>query len=83
MGGSILVEATERVDGGGGTTFGDADAFEMVTLSEDGSTLTWKLTSMAINMDGTVMTEGFDLVISGIRANASSRGDGQDIVADD
>ena len=32
-------------------------------------------------MDGTAEANGFDVLISGIRANASARGDDQDIVA--
>ena len=71
MGGSILVEATDEGD----DALTMRDAFGMATLSEDGSTLTWKLTSDRYQYGRhSPMTEGFDLVISGIRANASSRG---------
>ena len=55
--------------------------FEAVTLSDDGTTLTWELTAAQANLAGVADGEGFDFTISGIRANASSLGDGQDVAA--
>ena len=56
-------------------------AFKGVTLSDDGTTLTWELTAMEANLAGTTPGQGFNLTISGIRANAASLGDGQDVTA--
>ena len=78
MGGSILVESS---DAGGTLNAVTETTFDTVTLSDDGTTLTWKLTADQINLNGTDDDTGFNLVISGIRANASSLGVGQDIVA--
>ena len=55
--------------------------FEEVTLSDDGTTLMWKLTAEEANLDGVAPADGFNLTISGIRANASSLGDGQNVTA--
>ena len=65
MGGSILVEPGD----GAGITVADM-IFETVTLSDDGTTLTWELTAEDLNLDGTMEDDGFDLDISGIRAHS-------------
>ena len=52
------------------------------TLSEDGSTITWKI--MSDTMSIWVITSGqhgFQVTIEGIKANASTVGDGEDITA--
>ena len=82
MGGSILVQSTNTgPSGNNGLPIADM-AFEAVTLSVDSSTLTWKLTSADINMGTTTEGLGFDLLISGIRANASALGNDQEITAE-
>ena len=48
-------------------------------LSEDGDMIEWEFDSAVVNFAGT--EAGFNLVISGIRANASTVGDGEDIMA--
>ena len=63
----------------------DADAEKAVapaTLSEDGTTITWKILSENLNlgMDNGART-GFQVTIGGIKANASTVGDGQDVTA--
>ena len=59
----------------------DEMAFNEVTLSDDGTTLTWELTAAQANLAGTTANQGFNFTISGIRANAASLGDGQDVTA--
>ena len=48
-------------------------------LTEDGDTLEWEFPSAGVNFD--TNEEGFNLIIRGIRANASMVGDGEDIMA--
>ena len=57
-------------------TAGDKDG----ELTEDGDTLEWEFPSAGVNFDGAT-EEGFNLIIRGIRANASMVGDGEDIMA--
>ena len=61
----------------------DIDADDMFgdgELSEDGTTIEWKEIAQAnLNFDGT--NNGFNLVVEGIRANASMVGNGEDIMA--
>ena len=64
----------------------DDDTFKAAaaTLSEDGSTITWKILSSSVMLGGGANdenTEGFEVAIGGIKANASTVGDGEDIVA--
>ena len=60
----------------------DADTIFMEgELSEDGTMIEWEdIASSALNLSST-SNEGFNLVISGIRANASTVGAGNDITA--
>ena len=52
------------------------------TLSEDGSTITWKILSSTVTLGGNGnFMDGFQVTIGGIKANASTVGDGEDIVA--
>ena len=51
---------------------------DAVTLSEDGTSLTWELTATQAGLAGPV-DDGFTFRVSGIRANASRRGDGEDV----
>ena len=81
------------IDAAGGPI--DATAFGGGKLSSDGTTITWTLytedddetaavdeSERDINLDpGTAAEEGFLLTISGIRANAAMRGNGEDIEA--
>ena len=57
--------------------FGDGE------LTEDGDTIEWtKIATTGLNLTPATTSEvGFNLVISGIRANASMVGDGEDIMA--
>jgi hypothetical protein len=58
---------------------GDDDA-EAATLSEDGTTITWKIPSKHLNL-GMANDTGFQVTIGGIKANASTVGDGEDVTA--
>ena len=53
------------------------------TLSEDGSTITWKILSSEVSawVADPDFTDGFEVTIGGIKANASTVGNGEDIVA--
>ena len=62
-----------------GTGVTDAD-FAGAKLSEDGTTITWEITSADVNL-GTTGADGFQVTIGGIKANASAVGDGEDITA--
>ena len=62
-----------------GTGVTDAD-FAGAKLSEDGTTITWEITSADVNL-GTTGADGFQVTIGGIKANASTVGDGEDITA--
>ena len=62
-----------------GTGVTDAD-FAGAKLSEDGTTVTWEITSADVNL-GTTGVDGFQVTIGGIKANASAVGDGEDITA--
>ena len=57
--------------------FGDGE------LTEDGDAIEWtKIATSGLNLTPDARTErGFNLIISGIRANASMVGDGEDIMA--
>ena len=59
------------------------DRFGNGELSEDGTTLEWtEIPAADVNLNPeTASQKGFNLVISGIRANASAVGDGEDITA--
>ena len=50
------------------------------TLSEDGRTITWKILSDSVDL-GTPGDDGFEVTIGGIKANASTVGDGEDVTA--
>ena len=50
------------------------------TLSEDGSTITWKIMSDTVTL-GTSGATGFQVTIEGIKANAATLGNGEDITA--
>ena len=52
-------------------------------LSEDGTTIEWtEIPADGVNLTpGTTSQKGFNLVVKGIRANASAVGDGEDIIA--
>ena len=57
------------------------DMFMKGELSDDGTTITWKeIPDVNVNFDGTT-NNGFNLVVQGIRANASIVGDGENITA--
>ena len=56
-------------------TAGDMDG----ELTEDGDSLEWEFPSAGVHFD--TGEEGFNLIIRGIRANASLVGDGEDIMA--
>ena len=69
-----------------GTTFDPAsdpitaDMFGDGELSEDGTTIVWEeIPQLNLNFDGA--NNGFNLVVHGIRVNASMVGDGEDITA--
>ena len=53
---------------------------EAATLSEDGTTITWKILSTNLNL-GDDDDTGFQATIGGIKANASAVGDGEDVTA--
>ena len=53
-----------------GTGVTDAD-FAGAKLSEDGTTITWEITSADVNL-GTTGADGFQVTIGGIKANASA-----------
>ena len=50
------------------------------TLSEDGSTITWKILSASVDL-GTPGDVGFQVTIGGLKANASTVGNGEDVTA--
>ena len=58
-------------------TDGDKDG----ELTEDGDTLEWEFPSDGVNFAALTRRQGFNLIIRGIRANASMVGDGEDIMA--
>ena len=58
----------------------DGTDAEAATLSEDGTTITWKIRSTDLNL-GTDDDTGFQVTIGGIKANASTVGDGEDVTA--
>ena len=62
-----------------GTGVTDTD-FTGAKLSEDGTTIAWEITSADVNLGGT-NTTGFQVTIGGIKANASTVGDGEDVTA--
>ena len=53
---------------------------EAATLSEDGTTITWKILSSK-SQPGRTVRAGFQVTIEGIKANASTVGDGEDVTA--
>ena len=56
--------------------------FDTAKLSEDGTTLEWEIDDASTAaLDGATVANGFVLVISGLRANASSVGAGEDVMA--
>ena len=61
-----------------GTGVTDTD-FTGAKLSEDGTTITWEITSADVNLGGT--NTGFQVTIGGIKANVSTVGDGEDVTA--
>ena len=88
--GGILLEghkldATFAVDTGevlAATVFAGTDPIGG-ELTEDGTAIEWtKIPTSGINLTPATLTEkGFNLLITGIRANASMMGDGEDIMA--
>ena len=58
----------------------DGTDAEAATLSEDGTTITWKILSNTLNL-GSANSAGFQVTIDGIKANASAVGDGEDVTA--
>ena len=65
---------------GTGVTDTDFSGGDGAVLSEDGTTITWKITSADVNL-GTSGADGFQVTIGGIKANASTVGGGEDITA--
>ena len=59
------------------------DKFGNGGLSDDGTTIEWtEIPADGVNLaPGTTTQKGFNLVVKGIRANASALGDGEDITA--
>ena len=56
------------------------DGAAAAKLSEDGTTITWKVRSAEVNLGGNGNT-GFQVTIGGIKANASTVGNGEDVTA--
>ena len=92
---AVLTEAPGYQDGGIWLDANDLDSdftvgsgtiaaamFGGGELTEDGDAIEWtKIATSGINLTPDTNEPGFNLVISGIRANASMVGDGEDIMA--
>ncbi len=81
--GGITLTAHELDDKGViNTTEIAASQFGDGKLSDDGTTIEWEITSENVHLlDKGTNDDGFNLIISGIRANAAMVGNGEDVMA--